>query len=90
MSYSIITDACSDLTPEMVSELDIVVIPMELAIESKTYLHYPDCRNLSIKDFYEQMRQKKVAKTFQVTPETYLKYFEEEYNKQKDILVVAF
>ncbi|HBD05946.1 MAG TPA: fatty acid-binding protein DegV [Firmicutes bacterium] len=90
MSYTIITDACSDLLPEMVKEMDVVVIPMEFEIGGKTYLHYPDWRSMQSKRFFDLMRQKNVAKTFQVTPETYLKTFEEEYAKSKEMLVVAF
>lgn len=91
MSYTIITDACSDLTPEMIEELNITVIPMEFSIDGQTYVHYPDWRNISVKDFYTLMRAKKIAKTFQVTPETYLEYYNQEYQKgNKDMLVVAF
>ncbi len=90
MSYTIITDACSDLLPEMVKEMDVVVIPMEFEIGGKTYLHYPDWRAMQSKRFFDLMRQKNVTKTFQVTPEKYLETFEKEYAKSKEILVVAF
>lgn len=90
MSYTILTDSCCDLSQQLVDELDVRVIPMGFEIDGKKYLNYSDNREISTVDFFNLMRQKKVATTSQVTPEMYLKYFHEEYEKKNDILVLSF
>lgn len=54
--FVIITDSACDLSKEMVENLDIKVAPMSVTIEDKSYKHYPDCRELAIKDFYQKLR----------------------------------
>jgi DegV family protein with EDD domain len=89
-SYVIVTDSCSDLTLKMVKEMDIDVVPLSVEIEGKVYKHYPDEREISVKDFYDKLRDKNVATTSLVNVGTYLEFFEEKLKKGKDILYIAF
>ena len=44
--YLVITDSTADFTPEQIEQLGIEVIPMEFLMEDKTYLNYPDGREI--------------------------------------------
>ena len=54
--YIILTDSTTDLPPEMVAQLGLDIIPMEFSLGEKTYLNYPDGRELGFHEFYEQVR----------------------------------
>jgi DegV family protein with EDD domain len=89
-SYVIVTDSCSDLTLEMVKEMNVDVVPLSVEIDGKIYKHYPDEREISVKDFYDKLRDKKVATTSLVNVGAYLEFFEEKLKQGKDILYIAF
>ena len=54
--YLVITDSTADFTPEQIEQLGIEVIPMEFLMEDKTYLNYPDGREMTNEQFYAAMR----------------------------------
>lgn len=89
-SYVIVTDSCSDLTLDMVKEMNVDVIALSVEIDGQTYKHYPDEREIKVKDFYDKLRDKKVAITSLVNVGAYLEFFEEKLKKGKDILYIAF
>lgn len=89
-SYIIVTDSCSDLTLKMVEEMQMEAIPLSVEIEGTFFKHYPDEREMSVKAFYDQLRDKKIASTSLVNVGTYLEYFEEKLLQGKDILYIAF
>jgi DegV family protein with EDD domain len=89
-SYVIVTDSCSDLTLEMVKEMNVDVVPLSVEIDGKVYKHYPDEREISVKDFYDKLRDKKIAITSLVNVGAYLEFFEEKLKQGKDILYIAF
>ena len=43
--YRLITDATCDMNLDLLEKRDIDVIPMEVVLNGKTFLHYPDFRN---------------------------------------------
>lgn len=88
--YVIVTDSTSDLSVEIIAQYGIEVIPMELIIDNQVYLHYPDARNLSFKDFYNRIRKGEVAKTSQINTQTYLEIFERLLSSGRDVLYIAF
>ena len=49
--YLVITDSTADFTPEQIEQLGIEVIPMEFLMEDKTYLNYPDGREMTNEQF---------------------------------------
>lgn len=89
-SYVIVTDSCSDLTLKMVKEMNVDVVPLSVEIDGKVYRHYPDERELTVKDFYDKLRDKRVATTSLVNVGAYLEFFEEKLKQGKDILYIAF
>ena len=55
--YVILTESSCDLSPELVTEADVEVLPLSFTIDGKNYPHYPDARAYPIKDFYQRMRE---------------------------------
>ena len=87
--FILATDACSDLTAEIVKKHDIAIIPMVLEIEGKTYTHHLDERELSLNDFYNHLRDKKVSRTSLVNVGEFVQFFTGLLEKGQDILYVA-
>ena len=59
--YLVITDSTADFTPEQIEQLGIEVIPMEFLMEDKTYLNYPDGREMTNEQFYAAMSKRQYA-----------------------------
>lgn len=88
--FVMVTDSCCDLTKEQVKEMELEIVPLTVELEGKTYYHYPDERELSIKTFYQALRDKKVATTSLVNVGTFLALFENLLKSGKDILYIGF
>jgi len=88
--YVIITDSTTDLTEELINELDITVIPMEFNIDGKSYLNYSDERDISYKEFYDFLRNGKNSTTSLINTATFTELFEPILEDGKDILYIAF
>jgi DegV family protein with EDD domain len=56
MSFDIITDASCDLSPEQARALDITILPIGLTVGESSFMHYPDFRELSSREFYSALR----------------------------------
>ena len=89
-SYIIATDSCSDLTQKQVTDMDIKIVPMSLEIKGNVFFHYPDERNLKIKDFYQMLREKEVATTSLINVGAFIEFFEPFLKNGKDILYIGF
>ena len=89
-NYKIITDSCCDLTQQMIDELGLEVIPLSVVMGNDTYLNYPDWREVSPKEFYGALRNKKSASTSAINMETFIEVFEKHLEKGEDILYLAF
>ncbi len=88
--YRIITDACSDLLPNLVKELDIMVIPMEVTMtDGRVFNHHYDYREMSAKDFYDVIRSGVMASTSQITPQKYIEYFTPVLENGEDLIYIA-
>lgn len=88
--YIILTDSTTDLPPEMVAQLGLDIIPMEFSLGEKTYLNYPDGRELGFHEFYEQVRAGAMPHTAQINMNTYMERIEPHLQEGKDVLVLAF
>ncbi|MFA5421968.1 MAG: DegV family protein [Bacilli bacterium] len=87
--YILATDACSDLTPQIVEKYSIAIIPMMLELEGKTYFHHLDERELKLSAFYDQLRNKKTSRTSLVNVGEFIQFFTELLKEGQDILYVA-
>lgn len=88
--YIIITDGTADLSQEMIEDLGVVSIPMSFEVDGKAYVHYPDGRELSSHEFYEELRQGSKSVTSLINTDTFLSVFEPILQEGKDILYIAF
>lgn len=87
--YILATDACSDLPLDVVKQHDIAIVPMLLEIEGKNYSHNLEEKHLKLKDFYNQLRDKKVSRTSLVNVGEFVQFFTELLKQGKDILYIA-
>ena len=86
MKYVFMTDASCDLTQKQVDEIGVKVMPMEFQIEDNYYQHYPDCRMMSLEEFYGKLKEGIIPKTTQINYMTFKSFFEVYLKAGKDIL----
>mgnify|MGYP000910997534 CR=1 FL=1 len=86
--FIIITDSCSDLDTDYISQKEIPFVSLTCRIED---LEYKDDfgQSLSYKSFYDYMRHGKVPKTSQPSVHDFHKVFEEYVSKGLDILYIC-
>ena len=88
--FQLITDSTTDLSRELVAEMDVHVIPMLFTVEDKSYWNTVDEKDMSAHAFYELLRGGKTATTSQVNSE----YFKEQarpfLDAGQDVLYLAF
>ncbi len=89
-NYLVMTDSTADFTPQQIEQLGIAVIPMEFLIEEKTYLNYPDGREITNEQFYAAMRGGIMPTTTQITTARFIEAFEPHLKQGKDLLYICF
>lgn len=88
--YVIFSDSCSDLTPEIIKEIDVRIIPMKFTVKGASYENYPDERELSSHEFYDMVRGGEMPTTSQINATEFIDIFEPLLQEGKDILYIAF
>ena len=84
-----VISAC-DLTQELVNEIGVEVLPMEFHMEDKSYLHYPDCRMMSLSEFYSKLKDGIDSKTTQINYDSFYKSFENYLKSLTAIIQVLY
>ncbi len=87
--YVLVSDATLDLPNDIVEDLGIHVIPMQFTVDEQSYYHYPDERELSMKEFYRMLRDGKMPASSQINPSTYEEEFTPFLKEGKDIIYIA-
>lgn len=88
--FIIVTDSCADLPAAMVEQLGVTVLPLMFNMDGKDYHNYPDNREMDPKQFYDLLRQGKMATTSAVNVGQYTEVLEPMLAGGKDVLVMAF
>lgn len=88
--YVLITDSTCDLSADFAEKRGLEVMPMVFLMDDKVYNHYLDEREMSVKDFYNSLKNGKLPKTTQISYNSYLEYFEQFLKDDKDILYISF
>ncbi len=88
--FAIITDSSCDTPNQYIQEMGIHVLPLSFIIDGKTYHNYPDNREMSPKEFYDQLRNGSLATTNAVNMNQALEAMEPILKAGTDILVLAF
>lgn len=89
-SYRILTDSTTDLTPEMIRELNVEIIPLCYIMEGKTYRDIPGGSAMGEKEFYSKLRNGIMSTTTQVNSEEFMDYFQPYLERGEDVLYIAF
>ena len=86
--YILITDSACDITPEKLREwnVELVRMPFLFTDDGKEHLDH----DLSMPEFYAQMRDGRVAKTSGVNQDTFENAFTPFLEAGKDVFYLAF
>ena len=85
--YVISVNSTVDLPKEWLEERAVPVIPLKYTIDKETY---DDMSGLTSKEFFQKLREGKMAVTTQVNPEQAKEGLEKIVREGKDILHLAF
>lgn len=88
--YVIITDSSADLPDHIVKELQIEVLPLTFTIDGKTYLNYPDNREMSPDELTRRQKAGSMATTNAVNVGQATEAFESFLKAGKDVLALGF
>ncbi len=59
--FRIVTDSSCDLPAELTAQMELIVLPLTVAINGHHYKNYPDGRDIGNEDFYQILREKKAT-----------------------------
>lgn len=85
--YIITVNSTVDLPKEWLAERGVPVIPLKYTIDGETYT---DMEGLSGKEFFDKLREGKMATTSQINPEEAREYLEPFVKAGKDVLHLGF
>lgn len=86
--YAIFTDSACDLSPEVLEGWGVFCRPLTFHFEGEGK-EYPD-GEMKAKDFYDKMREGKIAKTAAVNVEAFIEGFEPLLKEGLDVLHLGF
>lgn len=88
--FVILTDSTCDLLPEVAEKYDIRVAMLSVLLDGNVYKNYLDGRELSFKDLFDSMRNKKLPTTSAVNVTDFMELMEPDLQAGKDILYIGF
>ena len=88
--FQIISDSTTDLSPALVKEMGVHIIPMMFSLQGKDYQNDPEESQLSSHDFYEILRSGAISTTSQINSETFKDHAKPFLEAGKDVLYIAF
>ena len=89
-NYVIVTESTADLPVNIIEELGIKVIPMSFELDGKSYINYPDNRELDPHEFYERLKDGGKSTTSLVNMANFIEFFEPIIKAGQEILYVGF
>ncbi|MGI5962869.1 MAG: DegV family protein [Lawsonibacter sp.] len=88
--FVILTDSSADLGADLVTQLDVQVLPLSFSIQGNTYYNYPDNHDMDPHRFYNMLREGEVATTAAVNVAQYTEALEPFLQAGQDVLILAF
>ncbi len=88
--FSIVADSACDLTPEILKEFDIRLVPLNARIGAEEYVDYPDARGIAPDALCEKLRSGLPAQTSAPSLDLFTETFEEILKEGRDILYIGF
>lgn len=89
-TYQIVTDSTADLTPELIRQLDVQVIPLCYMMGGRTYHNIPGGGEMTDREFYAKLRGGAMSTTTQINSEEFLRVFTPLLEAGQDVLYIAF
>ena len=86
-NYVILTDSGTDLTPEMIKELDVELLDLSVTVENKEPVKNSA---LDLPEFYAFLREKKSASTAAVNLDSFIEAMTPILESGKDLLYIGF
>ena len=89
--FQLFTDTNTDITPEIAKKWGYKLISMPYSFKDGVDIYpYVDFKEFDYKSYYDFLRKGEIPKTFALSPEKYVEYFEPVFKEGKDILYVHF
>ena len=89
--YQLFTDTNTDITPAIADRYGFKLISMPYTLKNGVDVYpYVDFDNFDYKAYYTELRNGEIPKTFALSPQVYIDYFEPTLKEGKDILYVHF
>ncbi len=79
--YKIFSDSTTDLSPALIQEMEVEIIPLTFIMNGVSYLNYPDERELTSKEFYRRIRAGENSTTNQLNAVQFIEAFEPYFAK---------
>lgn len=89
MGYRLVSDATLDLPVDLIERYNMYIIPMTIILDGKEIDYEPSEKNLTIKDFYQALRDGKSSSTSQINPSLYIEHFSPILADGEDIIYVG-
>ena len=86
MSFKIITDSGSDLSAEMIAELDLGIAPLSVELDGRAYAE----GEMTPLELYDHLRNGKLPKTAAVNPDGWAAAMRPALENGQDALVIVF
>lgn len=90
MTYQIVTDSCCNLPENLITELDLEVLPMVFMVDGTEHQSYLKGQTTDLSQFYAMMREGKVITTSLPNLADAQALFEQIFSEGKDILYLGF
>jgi len=87
--FDIFTDATSDLTVEQEKQWGLGIVPLGVTVKGKSFMHYPDERELTMKEFYSALRAGLDVQSSATPPSFFSEAIEKSLKAGRDALVIV-
>lgn len=87
-NYTILTDSGCDIAPALLEQWGVGCIDLSFRFQDEKEEH--NNWDVPSRQFYEAMRQGKIAQTSAINQDGFIRFFEQELKKGNDILYVGF
>ena len=90
-NFQLFTDTDTDITPEVAEKYNYKLISMPYTLSNGTdFYPYVSWKEFDYQSFYGMLRGGELPKTFALSPQNYIDYFEPCFKEGKDVLYVHF
>lgn len=89
-NYAFFTESTIDCYPELIEEMGCTVLPMTYNLDGKEYKNYPDNREMSVSDFYHQLKSGKMCTTSQLSASEVYDALEPAVKEGKEVFYLGF